>query len=328
MTSPFRSGTLVGFIVGAALVAGTAMILKPRPVPAPPSPPADAAAAPAEARLRDEIRQLKNKVLELEAEREATAARSKKDDKPSPAPAAAPSSPPAKTADYKELFAKLSELGLGAFAGPKFKEAVEAVKSAGAPAVEFLCTTLKTSTSASERFMAAALLEGAADPSSIDALAFALKGDGDDIVRRMASHALAVMAAPAAEAPLRAATTDDADWGVRVNSAYGLAKLGKDDGLKMLTSSYESADTPPEYRLAILGGLADVAAPSTAPLFRKILSDTKDAGYLLVSIGALEKMKDAESLPALQRVVDSTQPPVVKQAASKAIDAIRRQPTR
>jgi HEAT repeat protein len=172
--------------------------------------------------------------------------------------------------------------------------------------------------------MAAALLEGAGDPAAVESLAHVLKGDGDEMVRRMASHALAVLGAPAAEAPLRAATTEDADWGVRVNSAYGLAKLGKDDGLRILRESYESADTPAEYRLAILGGLADVAAPSTAPLFRRILADTKDASYLLVSIGALAKMKDTESIPSLEKVAGSTQPDMVKQAATRAIDTIRK----
>src|SRR6185503_21014729 len=221
--------------------------------------------------------------------------------------------------ELKSLFGKLAELGLGAFNSPKFKETLEAVKAAGKPGMEFLANILRTSKSATERFMAAALMEGAGDASAVESLAHVLKGDGDDMVRRMASHALAVLGSPAAEAPLRAATTEDADWGVRVNSAYGLAKLGKDDGLRILRESYESSETPAEYRLAILGGLADVAAPSTAPLFRRILADTKDASYLLVSIGALGKMKDVESIPALEKIAASGQPEMVKQAATRAI---------
>ena len=181
---------------------------------------------------------------------------------------------------------------------------------------------LRTSASATERFLAAALLEGTADAAAVPALAEALKGDKDDIVRRMASHALAVLVAPAAEAPLRAAATGDADWGVRLNSAYGLAKLNHEDGLRILQQGYESPDTPAEYRPGILGGLADVAAPSTAPLFRRILGDTKDATYLLIAIHAVEKMKDAGSLPALQQLAQSSQPDLVKQAATKAIEAI------
>jgi HEAT repeat protein len=318
MSASFRNGLLSGLILGVVATAIAAVAMRPRsdPAPAPSASLATPALLEASAALREENRVLKERMAELEKAKAPAPAPEKKDEKPAAEPPAAP--------EIKDLFAKLAEQGLAAFSSPKMKELVDAVKAAGKPGLDFMANVLRTSTSATERFMAAAVLEGAGDPAAVDALAFALKGDGDDMVRRMASHALAVMKAPPAEAPLRAATTDDADWGVRVNSAYGLAKLGKDDGLQILQKAYESAETPAEYRLAILGGLADVAAPSTAPLFRRILADTKDMSYLLVSIGALEKMKDAESIPALERVAGSTQPDMVKQAATKAIDSIRK----
>jgi HEAT repeat protein len=313
MNASFRNGLLSGLIAGVVVAAMAAVVMKPRPepAPAPSASPATAALPDASAALKEENRVLKERVAELEKPKAAAPTPDKKEE--------APASP-----EIKDLFAKLAEQGLAAFSSPKMKELVDAVKAAGKPGLDFLADVLRTSKSATERFMAAAVLEGVGDPAAVDALAFALKGDGDDMVRRMASHALAVMKAPPAEAPLRAATTEDTDWGVRVNSAYGLAKLGKDDGLQILRKAYESAETPAEYRLAILGGLADVAAPSTAPLFRRILADTKDASYLLVSISALEKMKDVEAIPALERVAASTQPDMVKQAATKAIDAIRK----
>ena len=316
MTTSYRNGLLSGLIAGIVVTAIAAVVMRPRPEPAPvpSSSSATAALLDASAALKEENRVLKERVAELEKPK--AAAPEKKEEKPAAEPPAAP--------EIKDLFAKLAEQGLAAFSSPKMKELIDAVKAAGKPGLDFLANVLRTSKSATERFMAAAVLEGAGDPSAVDALAFALKGDGDDMVRRMASHALAVMKAPPAEAPLRAATTDDTDWGVRVNSAYGLAKLGKDDGLQILQKAYESTETPAEYRLAILGGRADVAAPSTAPLFRRILADTKDASYLLVSIGALEKMKDVEAVPALERVAGSTQPDMVKQAATKAIDSIRK----
>lgn len=313
----FHGGLLLGFMISGVLTA-VVLFARPRsepPAPAPVAPSLSAAVLDAAAALKEENRVLKEKVAELEKAKAAAAA-----------PKADPKSEPEKTAgpELKEQFAKLAELGLGAFQSPKFKETLEAIKAAGKTGVDFLANILRTSKSATERFMAAALLEGAGDPAAVDSLAQVLKGDGDDMVRRMASHALAVLGASAAEGPLRAATTEDADWGVRVNSAYGLAKLGKEDGLRILRESYESADTPAEYRLAILGGLADVAAPSTAPLFRRILADTKDTSYLLMSIGALSKMKDTESIPALEKVAGSTQPDMVKQAATRAIETIRK----
>lgn len=315
MNASFRNGMLAGLLVGVVL---TVIVVVTRsqsePEPAPPRPAPDTTAIlDASKALLEENRALKEKIAELE--------------KPKPPPPAAPKpeeKPAAATPDFKDLFVKLAEKGLTAFGDPRMKELIDAVKASGKPAMDYLSNILRTSTSASDRFMAAAVLEGAGDPAAVEALAFALKGDKDMLVRRMASHALAVLNTPAAESPLRSATSEDADWGVRVNSAYGLAKLGKEDGLKILQESYESADTPAVHRLSILGGLADVAAPSTAPLFRRILSDTKDESFLLMSIGALGKMKDAESIPALERIAASTQPDLVKQAAAKAIDAIRK----
>jgi HEAT repeat protein len=293
------------------------LIARPRPEPvSPPPPPRAAAEKPAE--TGEEVHRLQARIAELEKAAASAPAVAKKDDKP------APEKPAAAAADLQALFGKLAEAGLGGFRSPKFGETLEAVKAGGKPAIDFLAGILKTSKSATERFMAAALLEGAGDAGGVDALATVLKGDSDDMVRRMASHALAVIGSSSAEAPLREATVDDPDWGVRANAAYGLAKLGKDDGLKLLREFYESPSTPAEYRLPVLGGLADVASPTTAPLFRKILSDTKDMSYLLLSIGALEKMKDAESLPALQAIADSTQPEMIKQAAAKAVAAIRK----
>jgi HEAT repeat protein len=227
-------------------------------------------------------------------------------------------------AELVELLEKLSELGLAGFRSPQFGQTLEAVKKGGKPAVDYLSKVLQTSSSATDRFYAAALLEGAGDSGGLPGLVVALKNDSDEMVRRMASHAIAVLGVPDGAGPLREAASGDPDWGVRVNSAYGLAKLQNEDGLRMLQDAYESPQTPADYRLTVLGGLADVAAPSTAPLFRKILTDTQDVSYLLASIGALEKMKDAGALPALEQLQGSSSSPLVKQAAAKAIDAIRK----
>jgi len=311
----FRGGLLAGFIAGAFLAAVAVLLARPRPeppAPAPVAPPPSAALLDAAAALKEENRVLKDKVAELEKAKAATPAQSK------PEPKAEPEKPPAP--DLKDLFAKMVESG-GRTGGV---DVLAAMKAQGKAGIEFMANVLKTSKAAMERLLAAAFLEQSGDVDAIEPLALALKNDNDDIVRRMAARAIGVLAMPGGEAPLRAAIADDPDWGVKVNSSYGLAKLGKDDGLKLLREYYESAETPAEYRLAILGGLADVAAPSTAPLFRKMLADTKDASYLLAAIGALGKMKDAESIPALEKIAGSAQPEMVKQAATKAIETIRK----
>jgi hypothetical protein len=223
--------------------------------------------------------------------------------------------------DLKEAFAKLAEKGLAGYMSKEFNELVSAMKAAGKEGLEMAIEKLLKSESAEERFMAAALLESLHDPAAIPALHEALGKDGDELVRRMASHALAVIGTEAAQAGLRKGMEDE-DWGVRVNSAYGLAKQKDAAGLDYLTQAYASDTTPAEYRLAILGGLADVAAPENAPIFRKILSDTTDMSYLLISIGALEKMKDTAAIPDLQKLAQTSKNASVRQAAQRAIDAI------
>jgi len=315
MNSGFRAGVLAGIILGAALGAGAVAVIRRTP-PQAVHAPAPRAADPDTAALRDENERLKKRVAELESIPAAPAAPAFKDE---PAPAAAPAP------SLKEIFAKLAEKGLAAlYDAENLAKAVEAAKVAGKAGIDFLADLLRNSRSANERILAAALLGATQDPSAVAALADALKNEKDLVVRRTAAQALAGMGAAGAEDPLRAAMLGDTDWGVRANAAYGVAKLGKEDGLRLLRQSYESAETPAEYRIFVLGGLADVASPSTAPLFRKILSDSRDEGYLLIAIGALEKMKDVEAIPALQRVATDDHPDSIQEAAQKAIEALRK----
>jgi len=303
-----------GFVAGAVLSALVFALLSRRSE-APPPPPAPGSAQPPSAVAKEENDRLREKIQELEAQKKASDART---------PAAKPATPAAPEIKLEARFGALVEKGFAGMAGPGMRELLDAVKASGAPALAFLASRLREGSTSQERFLAAAALEGAGDPAALPALAEALRKDSDELVRRMASHAIAVMGAEGGETPLRSAMTGDKDWGVRVNSAYGLAKLGRDDGLRMLEDSYAASGTPPEYRLAILGGLADVAAPSTAPLFRRILSDTTDAAYLLTAVGALGKMKDAASRADLERLAATEGvPESVREAARKVVESLR-----
>lgn len=268
-------------------------------------------------RLSDRLAELEGQLATKTAELEKQQAAKKE---PPPAPAAVEA--PAAKADLAGKFAALVEKGLAAYGGADFQALAKLVKESGKEAIDFLAQSLLKGAKSGERFLAAGLLEAAGDAAAIPALAEALRNDSDLLVRRMASHAIAVIGTEGAEAPLRGAMTGDKDWGVRVNSAYGLAKLGREDGLTMLRDAYTSADTPATVRVAILGGLADVAAPSTAPLFRKILSDTKDETFLFLAINALLKMKDEGSRAELERLVSSDLPETLREQARKALDQL------
>ncbi len=224
--------------------------------------------------------------------------------------------------DFKTEFAALSKKGVAGYHSREMSEIIQGLKASGANAVATIAEQLRDTTSNQDRFLLVALLEGLGDPAAIPVLEAPLKTDSDLLVRRMASHAAALIGTDAAISLLRPAMQQDEDWGVRVNSAYGLAKLKQQDGLDTLTQFYTSDSTPAEYRLPVLAGLADVGAPSTGPLFRQILADTTDPGYVLIAIGALEKMKDPQSLPTLQNLVATTKSDTIRQAAQRAIESL------
>jgi HEAT repeat protein len=297
---------LIGFAIGLCLgVVITALIFKTNRAAAPASAPVATAKTMAPEPVRETPEPAAGPVTSPTPSPKVESA---------PAPAASPAF------DFKTSFAALAKKGLAGYGSKEMQELADSAKASGKSGIARVVDQLQNSTSSQERFLAAALLEKIGDPSALPALDATLKNDSDLMVRRMASHAAAVIGTDAAAGVLRPAMTHDEDWGVRVNSAYGLAKLGQQDGLDTLVQFYTSPETPAEYSLAILGGLADVAAPTTGPLFRKVLADTTDPGYMLIAIGALEKMKDAQALPDLQRIAASAKSETIRQAAQRAID--------
>src|SRR5579872_5333381 len=124
MGTPFRSGFLAGLVAGAALAGAAALIFRPSP-PAADARPGPAAPPPSDraAELERENRALARRVEDLEKARPAAPTA------PAREKAAVPAAPA--PSGVGELFAKLAELGLAGFRGPKYAEALEAVKKGG-----------------------------------------------------------------------------------------------------------------------------------------------------------------------------------------------------
>ena len=314
--------SLAGVFIGIALGVGiTAFITNLRRKPEPPAPPAappprtvDAILAPPD--HEEELRKLRQEVAELKAAAAAP---------PAPAPTQIPSDPPKENSASKfaERFAEIAKKGLGAYGSAELRALAADLKKAGPEALKAVIDRLLNAETATERFVAGALLEAAGDPSAIAGLSQSLEQDDDLLVRRMSSHALMAIGTEASLPALRAAMSGDKDWGVRVNSAYGVAKQGQPDGAKALEDLYGSSSTPSDYRAIVFGALADVASPSSAPIFRKVLTDSTEIGYLLGAIGAIEKIKDAGSIPDLQRVAGNAALPAnVREAAKKAVESL------
>lgn len=311
MNRPFLLGFGSGIAVTALLGVGILLTRDSKPAPLPARPPAE----PEElVRLRKEAGELREKLA-------------KRPEPPAPPPApvtppqVAQAEDPAVDESFKEMQKIIQEKGFGALSDPRLGEVKKALDKSKAEAVRRLGEMLLHGKSAAERGIAAFFLASMDDPAAIGYLEKSLRDERDDFVRRCSSNVLARMEKPAANAALREAMQNDKDWGVRVNSAYGLAKNGDRDGLDTLVGYYDSQEAR-EFRVSILQAIADVAEPSTAPLFRKVLSQPSDSGLLLMAIPALGKMKDRESLPLLAAVIQDNPSESVTDAAKKAYNAI------
>ena len=306
----------VGLIGGALIAKNRAPEPKekappPAPVVAAPQPP------PPPPGPDPEVATLRARVAELEAKLAA--------EKNPPPPPPAPKTPEtdAAKAEWKEKLDALLSKGAQAYKGSDFFAMLEELKKRGKEGIDTLADRLLNAETGGERFLAAALLEDLHDASAIPALAQALQKDEDLLVRRMSSHAIAMIQNEAGLPSLRTAMTSDSDWGVRVNAAYGVAKLGQADGVKLLEDAYNSTTTPAEYRLAVLGGLGDVAAKSSAPIFKKILTESTDITALFIAIGAVQKLGDAGFVQDLNRIAgDAKYASNIREMAKKAADAL------
>ena len=326
MNKSLAIGLVIGLgvgLIGGAIIAKSKQPLDKEPVvvapPNPPPPPPPPPPAPKEPTPDPELEKLRAENSELKAKLEAKAkAEAPRDDAKADFEKAI-----AAKSEWAEKLEALLKKGLGAYKGADFRAMVEELKKLGKEGIDKLADRLLHAESGGERFLAAALLEDVADPSAISALAQSLGKDDDQLVRRMSSHAIAMIKNEAGLPALRAAMAADTDWGVRVNSAYGVAVQKQEDGVKWLVDFYESESSPKESKGPVIGALASLGEPSTAPLFRKVLKEATEVSYQLVAISALEAMKDTASVAELNRIANtSTYSANVREAAKKAVDAL------
>jgi HEAT repeat protein len=222
----------------------------------------------------------------------------------------------------KDFEALARSKGVRALNDPQIYILADRLKKGGAEAVRRLSEALLHAETGAERAMAGRILERIGDPSATPLLGQSLLEDADPLVRRSSSRALAMLHGDDAIPPLVQAIENDADVGVRINSAYGLAKAGREDGLQALLGFYGAPEAQP-YSAQVLGAIADLGNPETAPLFRSLLAGSKDIGTTLLSIRALETMKDSGALPLLASVIQNgTSGDSVQLEARKAYNAI------
>ncbi len=222
-------------------------------------------------------------------------------------------------------FHALASHGLGALGRLADGKLVARFRALGDTGLELLTTLLRDAETSESRVLAAAILEKLGDRHAIPALDQALN-DEDVLVRRMASHALATLDDDGAIAALERAMYDDRDWGVRANAAYGLARLGRQQGIDALRRFYEDASIDPASKLAVLGGMAEVGEIGYADIFRPLLTDEHaELTYRLLALHWAARARDAQTRDAIEQMVrDPRTPPSLREAARRALAVIEK----
>ncbi len=254
---------------------------------------------------------------------------------PGPTSAAAPSAPrvlapeppdplPAISPDVaRQMFGELAAKAPASFFGSDWEILRRGFRAWGADGTTWLAEIL-TRGKSQDRWFASALLAGLARsrPESLPLLATALAEDGDPLVRRTISTSFATDLLCSAVRPSLEKAFGDSDPGVRVNAAYGLARLGRRDVLSELVRSAEDPAMSPVIRTSAFEALVDVGEPSTAAMFRRRLREDEEPSMFLASCRALRKMRDRESLPDLTRFIDDCRTDWMAREARFTRDAI------
>lgn len=235
---------------------------------------------------------------------------------PDPLPAVAPEV-------ARQMFRDLAAKAPGSFFDPDWEILRRGFRAWGAGGTTWLAELLARGPG-QDRWVAAVLLTGLARsrPESLPILVTALAGDGNPLVRRTISTSFASDLLCEAVRPALEKALDDADPGVRVNAAYGLARLGRRDVVSGLVRAAEDPGMSAVIRTSAFEALVDIADPSTAPMFRRRLREDEEPSMFLASCRALRKMRDRDSLPDLTRFIDACQTEWMMREARFTFDAI------
>ncbi|MEZ4465562.1 MAG: HEAT repeat domain-containing protein [bacterium] len=193
----------------------------------------------------------------------------------------------------------------------------------GPEGIKILSAMLKSGTD-DERFVAAAMLEKLGDPSAVPALADLLFDPKNDntLLQRMASHAMAIIGGEEAVGPLERVLEGEMEWGIKANSAFGLAQMGRESGIDWMLETYTNASDP-TVAAALLPAMAEVGDPSYLPVFHRILQEESEYSKRYVALHGITKTGSRESLPVLQAIIDDPKADrALVTAAQKALGEI------
>jgi len=209
--------------------------------------------------------------------------------------------------------------------GEEEKKALrDAFAGVSAETLNALIDEFKTSSSMGTQLMLAHALAQSGRPEAIAALRETLMDtDGGLMLRRTASHGLAFAQVEGMDGELVRIARSDPDNGVRANVAFGLAKRGHSEGVRLYMEATDTAfEKKDPAALQYLGGIG-LLGDDAKPYVRERLERYTGKQERLVLIQFVQSGKDTEALPILDRIAQTDESPDIRAAAETAARVIR-----
>jgi type II secretory pathway pseudopilin PulG len=204
------------------------------------------------------------------------------------------------------------------------REATADLRAMGEAGVEALMRVLANGTSADERRAAANLLGELGAAQALPLLQGILSQDNDLLLRRAAASALRRLETADAVPTLQALLGNPAeDRFVRMSAAYGLARLGFEEGVAALTMIFAETTGDGRGRDVAFRSLVSLNDERALPFMRQVVNSGAEVGYRLQAIRFLAAQGDRQALAILQQIMRTpAEQPSIRDAASQAYAAI------
>ncbi len=163
-------------------------------------------------------------------------------------------------------------------------------------------------------------------PRALPLLQDILEKDSDVLLRRAAASALRRLDTPDSIPVLEALLANAGeDRFVRMSAAFGLAQLGRVQGLTGLIQIFEESNLDGRGRELAFRALTSLEDERALPFMRQLVTSGAEVSYRLQAIRFLEAQGDRQALLALQGLMQSpTEQPSIRDAAAQAYAAIAR----
>ena len=230
-------------------------------------------------------------------------------------------------AAIEKRFKSLSSMGIQALvANNEIGKLVADLLQEGERGHQAVMALLQSSDDDEKMLGVVLMLQGMASEKSIDPLKDLALTGGDETMRAMASQALLRMNDEAAVKAMETIVAETKDEGVKVNSLYGLARNGHEQGVQQLVDYYNDPNSA--HADVLTQSLLILRNPEAQPLIDAVVNKYKDRDEDVknrvgeAAVAYYKHVNNQGSRQALQNIVDDPSASAkLRQMAQDALNA-------